>query len=131
MVMSRRNPPMEEVGRCRWTSAHTRLNDVLTPCMLTRHCRRPATLAFHALHSVTRIKYLTKSILIDSLFVCFNSSVPYHKHYRPVTQQQQQQPNHPGTAKSTTENGRIILPKLNLNNNINQKNNTPSNKSSN
>nr|CAH0106825.1 unnamed protein product [Daphnia galeata] len=23
----------------------------LTPCMLTRHCRRPATLAFHALHS--------------------------------------------------------------------------------
>nr|CAH0106892.1 unnamed protein product [Daphnia galeata] len=57
--------------------------------------------------------------------------IPYHKHHRPVTQQQQHQPNHPGTAKSTTENGRIILPKLNLNNNINQKNNTPSNKSSN
>lgn len=57
--------------------------------------------------------------------------IPYHKHHRPVTQQQQQQPNHPGTAKSTTENGRIFLPKLNLNNNINQKNNTPSNESSN
>jgi hypothetical protein len=60
----------------------------------------------------------------EGLLVSFlnDSAVPYHKHHRPVTQQHQQpqQPtNHPGTAKLTTENGRIILPKLNLNNNIN------------
>jgi hypothetical protein len=68
----------------------------------------------------------------EGLLVSFlnHSAVPYHKHHRPVTQQHQQpqQPtNQPGTAKLTTENGRIILPKLNLNNNINghQKSNAP------
>jgi hypothetical protein len=68
----------------------------------------------------------------EGLLVSFlnDSAVSYH---RPVTQQHQQpqQPtNHPGTAKLTTENGRIILPKLNLNNNINgrQKSNALANK---
>jgi hypothetical protein len=71
----------------------------------------------------------------EGLLVSFlnDSAVPYHKHHRPVIhqhQQPQQPTNHPGTAKLTTENGRIILPKLNLNNNINghQKSNAPANK---
>jgi hypothetical protein len=69
----------------------------------------------------------------DWQFICFFLIIQFRitNINRPVTQQQQQQPNHPGTAISTTENGRIILPKLNLNNNINQKNYTPSNISSN
>lgn len=57
-------------------------------------------------------------------------SVPYHKHHKPVNQQPLPGNTSNGTAKSTTENGRIILPKLNLNNNNNQKNVT-NNKSSN
>lgn len=56
--------------------------------------------------------------------------IPYHKHHKPVNQQPLPGNTSNGTAKSTTENGRIILPKLNLNNNNNQKNVT-NNKSSN
>ncbi|EFX68482.1 hypothetical protein DAPPUDRAFT_260043 [Daphnia pulex] len=78
------------------------------------------------------ISRFSMDVVVEPIDFDSFEAVPYHKHHRPVTQQHQQpqQPtNHPGTAKLTTENGRIFLPKLNLNNNINghQKSNAPAN----
>ncbi|KAI9557765.1 hypothetical protein GHT06_014513 [Daphnia sinensis] len=85
----------------------------------------------HAMYAYTTLPPACYTGLIKLVRFTVSVSVPYHKHHKPVNQQQPLPGNASnGTAKSMTENGRIILPKLNLNNNNNQKNLT-NNKSSN